>query len=77
MTGAAGGIGSAVAEALADAGAAVLVTDLDKDAAAAVAERITDAAAGPSPRRSTYPTASQRTPLPHRRRRWPTVRCTS
>jgi 3-oxoacyl-[acyl-carrier protein] reductase len=40
VTGAAGGIGSAVAEALADAGAAVLVTDLDKDAAAAVAESI-------------------------------------
>lgn len=41
VTGAAGGIGSAVAEALAAAGAAVLVTDLDKDAAAAVAEAIT------------------------------------
>jgi 3-oxoacyl-[acyl-carrier protein] reductase len=41
VTGAAGGIGSAVSQALADAGAAVLVTDLDKDAAAAVAERIT------------------------------------
>jgi 3-oxoacyl-[acyl-carrier protein] reductase len=40
VTGAAGGIGSAVAEALADAGAAVLVTDIEKDAAAAVAERI-------------------------------------
>lgn len=40
VTGAAGGIGSAVSAALADAGAAVLVTDLDKDAAAAVAERI-------------------------------------
>ncbi len=40
VTGAAGGIGSAVAEALAGAGAAVLVTDLDKDAAAAVAERV-------------------------------------
>jgi len=40
VTGAAGGIGSAVAAALADAGAAVLVTDLEKDAAAAVAERI-------------------------------------
>jgi 3-oxoacyl-[acyl-carrier protein] reductase len=40
VTGAAGGIGSAVAQALADAGAAVLVTDLDKDAAAAVAEQI-------------------------------------
>ncbi|MBV8178718.1 MAG: SDR family oxidoreductase [Mycobacterium sp.] len=40
VTGAAGGIGSAVAEALADAGAAVLVTDLDKDAAAALAQRI-------------------------------------
>ena len=37
VTGAAGGIGSAVAQALADAGAGVLVTDLDKDAAAAVA----------------------------------------
>lgn len=40
VTGAAGGIGSAVAQALATAGASVLVTDLDKDAAAAVAERI-------------------------------------
>jgi 3-oxoacyl-[acyl-carrier protein] reductase len=40
VTGAAGGIGSAVATALATAGAAVLVTDVDKDAAAAVAERI-------------------------------------
>ncbi|ORV08655.1 SDR family NAD(P)-dependent oxidoreductase [Mycobacterium celatum] len=40
VTGAAGGIGSAVAAALADAGAAVLVTDVDKDAANAVAERI-------------------------------------
>jgi 3-oxoacyl-[acyl-carrier protein] reductase len=43
VTGAAGGIGSAVAAALADAGAAVLVTDLDKDAAVAVAERISSA----------------------------------
>lgn len=40
VTGAAGGIGSAVAEALAAAGAAVLVTDVDGAAAAAVAERI-------------------------------------
>ncbi|HME49148.1 SDR family NAD(P)-dependent oxidoreductase [Mycobacterium sp.] len=40
VTGAAGGIGSAVAQALADAGAAVLVTDIDKDAAAAAADRI-------------------------------------
>ena len=40
VTGAAGGIGSAVAQALATAGAAVLVTDLDKDAASEVAERI-------------------------------------
>ncbi|MFW0785608.1 SDR family NAD(P)-dependent oxidoreductase [Gordonia sp. CPCC 206044] len=40
VTGAAGGIGSAVAQALARAGAAVLVTDIDGDAAAAVAERI-------------------------------------
>ncbi|MEU1983017.1 SDR family NAD(P)-dependent oxidoreductase [Nocardia sp. NPDC019395] len=41
VTGAAGGIGSAVARALAAQGAAVLVTDLDGDAAAAVAEKIT------------------------------------
>jgi len=40
VTGAGGGIGSAVARALADAGAAVLVTDVDAEAAAAVAERI-------------------------------------
>lgn len=45
VTGAAGGIGSAVAAALAHAGAAVLVTDLDKDAAAAVAERISSSGA--------------------------------
>ncbi|WP_025737486.1 SDR family NAD(P)-dependent oxidoreductase [Mycobacterium genavense] len=41
MTGAAGGIGAAVARALAAAGAAVLVTDVDNVAARAVAERIT------------------------------------
>ncbi|WP_280335376.1 SDR family NAD(P)-dependent oxidoreductase [Nocardia wallacei] len=41
VTGAAGGIGSAVAQALATAGAGVLVTDRDGDAAAAVAEKIT------------------------------------
>jgi 3-oxoacyl-[acyl-carrier protein] reductase len=40
VTGAAGGIGAAVAQALATAGAGVLVTDLDKDAASAVAEHI-------------------------------------
>ncbi|MGW4477672.1 SDR family NAD(P)-dependent oxidoreductase [Rhodococcus triatomae] len=40
VTGAAGGIGAAVAEALAAQGAAVLVTDIDPDAATAVAERI-------------------------------------
>jgi 3-oxoacyl-[acyl-carrier protein] reductase len=43
VTGAAGGIGAAVAHALAGAGAAVLVTDVDPGAAAAVAERITAA----------------------------------
>ncbi|MFW0793891.1 SDR family NAD(P)-dependent oxidoreductase [Gordonia sp. CPCC 205515] len=40
VTGAAGGIGSAVAQALATAGAVVLVTDIDPDAAAKVAEQI-------------------------------------
>ncbi|WP_459545590.1 SDR family NAD(P)-dependent oxidoreductase [Nocardia sp. X0981] len=40
VTGAAGGIGSAVARALAAHGAAVLVTDLDGAAAGAVAEKI-------------------------------------
>jgi NAD(P)-dependent dehydrogenase (short-subunit alcohol dehydrogenase family) len=66
VTGAAGGIGSAVAEALADAGAAVLVTDLDKDAAAAVAERISanggraeSAALDVSDRESADATAAQ------------------
>ena len=43
VTGAAGGIGSAVAEALAVAGATVLVTDVDGPAAAAVAEKLTAA----------------------------------
>ncbi len=43
VTGAAGGIGSAVAQALATAGAAVLVTDIDPGAAAAVADKITGA----------------------------------
>lgn len=43
VTGAAGGIGSAVARAFATVGATVLVTDVDGDAAAAVAERITAA----------------------------------
>ena len=40
VTGAAGGIGSAVAAALARAGAAVLVTDLDGSAAATVAAKV-------------------------------------
>ncbi|WP_327116755.1 SDR family oxidoreductase [Nocardia sp. NBC_01730] len=40
VTGAAGGIGSAVAQAFATAGAAVVVTDVDGAAAAAVAEKI-------------------------------------
>ncbi|HEY5855271.1 MAG TPA: SDR family NAD(P)-dependent oxidoreductase [Aldersonia sp.] len=40
VTGAGGGIGSAVSRALATAGAAVLVTDVDPAAAAAVAEQI-------------------------------------
>ncbi|MGW3285881.1 SDR family NAD(P)-dependent oxidoreductase [Streptomyces sp. NPDC001002] len=43
VTGAAGGIGAAVAHALARAGAAVLVTDVDGSAAAAVAGKITAA----------------------------------
>lgn len=40
VTGAAGGIGSAVAQALATAGAVVLVTDVDEAAAAKVADQI-------------------------------------
>ncbi|MGW1030488.1 SDR family NAD(P)-dependent oxidoreductase [Streptomyces sp. NPDC002577] len=40
VTGAAGGIGAAVAKALARAGAAVLVTDIDATAAAATAQQI-------------------------------------
>lgn len=43
VTGAGAGIGAAVSEALARAGAAVLVTDISGDAAAAVAERINTA----------------------------------
>lgn len=43
VTGAGGGVGAAVAEAFAASGAAVLVTDINKDAAATVAARITDA----------------------------------
>jgi 3-oxoacyl-[acyl-carrier protein] reductase len=43
VTGAAGGIGSAVAQALADAGAAVLVTDVNAAGAATTAERISAA----------------------------------
>ena len=43
VTGAAGGIGSAVAAAYAAAGAAVLVTDINGDAARRVAARIVDA----------------------------------
>lgn len=43
VTGAGNGIGAAVARALAQAGAAVLVSDLDKDAAATVATQITAA----------------------------------
>ncbi|MFD4972918.1 SDR family NAD(P)-dependent oxidoreductase [Streptomyces sp. NPDC058424] len=43
VTGAGGGIGAAVAKAFAKAGAAVVVTDIDKDAAASVAHEITEA----------------------------------
>ncbi|WP_067662158.1 SDR family NAD(P)-dependent oxidoreductase [Nocardia miyunensis] len=43
VTGAGGGVGAAIAEAFAAAGAAVLVTDINKDAAAEVSERITKA----------------------------------
>lgn len=43
VTGAGAGIGAAVAEALADAGAVVLVTDISAEAAAAVAQRINTA----------------------------------
>ncbi len=43
VTGAGGGVGAAVAERFAAAGAAVLVTDIAKDAAAVVSQRISDA----------------------------------
>ncbi|MFF3572681.1 SDR family NAD(P)-dependent oxidoreductase [Nocardia jiangxiensis] len=43
VTGAGGGVGAAIAEAFAAAGAAVLVTDINKDAASAVSQRITAA----------------------------------
>ncbi|MGW1026779.1 SDR family NAD(P)-dependent oxidoreductase [Streptomyces sp. NPDC002577] len=43
VTGAGNGIGAAVAKAFAKAGAAVVVTDLDKDAAASVAQEIVEA----------------------------------
>jgi rhamnulose-1-phosphate aldolase/alcohol dehydrogenase len=46
ITGAAGGIGSAVARALAAAGACVVATDLDGDGARAVADDLGDAAVG-------------------------------
>ncbi|HEY5842583.1 MAG TPA: SDR family NAD(P)-dependent oxidoreductase [Mycobacterium sp.] len=49
VTGVGGGIGAAVSQALATAGAAVLVSDISADAAAAVAERI-NAAGGKSDR---------------------------
>lgn len=41
VTGAGSGVGQAIARAFSDAGAAVLVTDIDKDAAVATAESIT------------------------------------
>src|SRR5258705_13374909 len=43
VTGAGGGVGEAIARAFSAAGAAVLVTDIDKDAAVATAESITAA----------------------------------
>lgn len=49
VTGAGAGIGAAVSEALAAAGAAVLVTDISGDAAAVVAERINTAVGGGKP----------------------------
>jgi NAD(P)-dependent dehydrogenase (short-subunit alcohol dehydrogenase family) len=77
VTGAAGGIGSAVAAALADAGAAVLVTDLEKDAAAAVAERISVAGGRAESAALTSRTATPPTQRPRRRPHWRTARCTS
>ena len=77
VTGAAGGIGSAVAAALAVAGAAVFVTDLDKDAAAAVAERISDAGGRADSAALTCLTATPPTRRPPRRPHCGAARCTS
>src|SRR3981081_2182807 len=49
VTGAGGGVGEAIARAFAAAGAAVLVTDIDKDAAVATAESIIAVSGTPQP----------------------------
>ncbi len=77
VTGDAGGIGSAVAEALADAGAAVLVTDLDKDAAAAVAETISGSGGRAASALWMSRIAHRPMQRPRRRPRLPMASCTS
>ena len=64
VTGSAGGIGRAYAEALAGAGASVVVADIDAAGAEAVAEGIRSSG-GP---RSAWPWTW---PIPHRPRPWP------
>ena len=77
VTGAAGGIGAPVAQALATAGASVLVTDIDKDAAAGTAERISAAGGKADAPRWTSRTATAPSRPPRRPPASPMESCTS
>ena len=77
VTGAAGGIGSAVAAALADAGAAVLVTDLERMRPPLWPNVFRMPAAARNPPPLTSRTATPPTQRPPRRLHWRTARCIS